>query len=53
MSHGLMHGMFWAGVLLSAIPVLLGIGIGVYVVRIWQRDRERRRARGHTEEVTP
>lgn len=53
MNHGLMQGMFWAGVLLSAVPVLLGIGIGVYALRIRQRDRDRQRARGQTEEVMP
>ncbi len=44
MDHGLMHGMFWAGVLLSSIPVLLGIGIAAYVVREWRIDRDSRRA---------
>lgn len=44
MNHGLMHGMFWAGVLLSAIPVLLGIGIASYAGRVWWIERERRRA---------
>ena len=44
MEHGLMHGMFWAGVLLSSIPVLLGIGIAAYVARVWRIDRQRRRA---------
>jgi hypothetical protein len=41
MNHGLMNGMFWAGVLLSSIPVLLGVGIAVYVFRIWQTQRVR------------
>lgn len=48
MEHGLMHGMFWAGVLLSAIPVLLGIGIASYVARVWWVERERRRAGADT-----
>ena len=51
MNHGLMHGMFWAGVLLSSIPVLLGIGIAAYATRVWHTDRERRRAGvAHNEE---
>jgi hypothetical protein len=44
MNHGLMNGMFWAGVLLSSIPVMLGIAIAAYVVREWKADRDRRRA---------
>jgi len=44
MNHGLMAGMFWGGVLLSAFPVLLGIGIFVYILR--GRRVERRRAHG-------
>lgn len=51
MNHGLMHGMFWAGVLLSSIPVLLGLGIAVYVFRSWQIEREKRRQKGATEEA--
>lgn len=34
-----MNGMFWGGVLLSAIPVLLGVGIGVYALRRFLQDR--------------
>lgn len=36
MDHALMQGMFWGGVLLSSIPILLGLGIAVYV---WKRYR--------------
>lgn len=46
MSHGLMHGMFWAGVLLSAIPVLLGLAVAIYALRAWQHDRQDRRESG-------
>lgn len=42
MSHALMNGMFWGGVLLSSIPILLGVGIGVFVLR---RLREARSSR--------
>lgn len=41
MSHGLMSGMFWGGVLLSAIPVMAGIGIGVFILRAWRHERAR------------
>ena len=52
MNHGLMHGMFWGGVLLSSIPVLLGIGIAIYVWREWRLQRNRRHsAAGAAEEV--
>lgn len=44
MNHGLMHGMFWGGVLLSSIPVLLGAGIAIYVWREWRIQRNRQRA---------
>ena len=36
MDHGLMNGMLVAGVLLSAIPISLGIAVGVRVLR-WHR----------------
>lgn len=45
-----MHGMFWAGVLLSSIPILLGLGIAVYTYRSWQVERERRRLSAVREE---
>jgi hypothetical protein len=44
MNHGLMNGMFWAGVLLSSVPVLLGAGIGAWALRAWQLERQRQRA---------
>lgn len=39
MDHGLMSGMFWGGVLLSSVPISLGIGIGIYVLRRHLADR--------------
>lgn len=33
MDRDLVHGMFWAGVLLSSIPLSLGIAAGVYALR--------------------
>lgn len=44
MNHGLMQGMFWGGVLLSSIPVSLGIGIAVYVFWRYRQERAARRA---------
>lgn len=43
MNHGLMNGMFWAGVLLSSVPVLLGAGIGAWALRAWHSERLRQR----------
>lgn len=34
-----MNGMFWGGVLLSAFPILLGVGIGLYALRRYRQDR--------------
>jgi hypothetical protein len=31
--HALMMGMFWGGLLLAAVPLLLSLGIGIYVLR--------------------
>ena len=36
MNHGLMNGMFWAGVLFSSIPVIVSIGFALY---IWRESR--------------
>ena len=37
--HELMFGMFWGGMLLAATPVLLGVGVTVYLLQ--QRRLER------------
>ncbi|MGH7475812.1 MAG: hypothetical protein ACRELD_05960 [Longimicrobiales bacterium] len=37
--HGLMMGMFWAGVLISSVPILLSLGIGAYVLRRYLLSR--------------
>lgn len=53
MSHGLMSGMFWAGVLLSIIPILASIGMALF---IWHETRLGRSDRGSAtlaEEVQP
>ena len=53
MNHGLMSGMFWGGVLISAIPVLASIGMALF---IWRQSRNERAVQqaeaGTTEEVT-
>jgi hypothetical protein len=41
MDHGLMLGMFLGGVVMMTPPVLLGIGVGVYV---WRQRRAAQRA---------
>lgn len=33
-----MHGMFWAGLLLSSIPLALGIAVGIYALRRWRES---------------
>lgn len=35
----LMMGMFWAGLLVAAVPLSLGIGIGIYVLRRYLASR--------------
>ena len=53
MNHGLMSGMFWAGVLISAIPVIATIGA---VVLVWRAVRAERIAEASDvahEEVVP
>jgi hypothetical protein len=41
MDHGVMVGMFIGGVVMMAPPVLLGVGIGVYVYRQWRAGKLR------------
>ena len=41
MSHGLMEGMLLGGLLMSAIPLALGIGVALWALR---RRREARAA---------
>lgn len=33
MNHGLMEGMLWAGLLLLAVPLAIGIGVLVLLLR--------------------
>ncbi|MBI4408305.1 MAG: hypothetical protein HY561_01275 [Gemmatimonadetes bacterium] len=40
MQHGLMNGMFWAGMLIAGVPLLLGIGVAVLL--LVRRGRARR-----------
>ncbi|HEX7049996.1 MAG TPA: hypothetical protein VF188_07250 [Longimicrobiales bacterium] len=39
MNSGLMHGMLWAGLLLAAVPLLLGLAIGGFLLRRHVFDR--------------
>jgi hypothetical protein len=39
MNHGLMSGMFWAGVLISAIPVLATVGAAAWMWRAVRAER--------------
>lgn len=50
MEHeGLRLGMFWAGVLTAAVPVLLALGVGVYVLRRYWGSRAPRSSGGSRE----
>lgn len=31
--HPLMVGMFWGGLIVSAVPLLLSLGIGIFILR--------------------
>jgi hypothetical protein len=37
---GLMVGMFWGGLLVAAVPILLTLGIGIHVLLRWRASRE-------------
>lgn len=39
MEDGFMQGMLWGGILLMAIPVLLGIGIGLFALHRYRTQR--------------
>lgn len=41
MDHDLMYGMFMAGIVLSAPPLLLGLIVGMLVLRNRRAGRER------------
>jgi uncharacterized protein (DUF2062 family) len=38
-SDPLMVGMFWAGLLVAAVPILLTVGVGIYVLRRYLQSR--------------
>ena len=49
-----MNGMFWAGVLISSVPVLVTIAAVALLWRAWQHERARTTAEdASTEEVLP
>ncbi len=35
----LMTGMFWGGLLMAAVPILLSVGIGIFVLRRYLNAR--------------
>lgn len=39
MSAGLAHGMIWAGVLLVLVPLSIGIGVALVLLRRRREDR--------------
>lgn len=41
MSHDdpLMIGMFWGGLLVASVPILLTVGVGVYILRRYLEAR--------------
>lgn len=39
MNEGLRLGMFFGGLIMALVPISLGIGIGVYVLRRYLDDR--------------
>jgi len=43
----LMNGMFWGGLLMAAVPILLSVGIGIFVLRRYLNAR-RQEPRGRT-----
>jgi len=47
-AEGLMVGMFWGGLLVASVPILLTLGIGIYVLR---RMAEARSLSGAIEET--
>jgi len=36
----LMVGMFWGGLLVASVPILLTLGVGIYVLRRYLESRE-------------
>jgi|GEM_PF-2259496 len=44
----MMVGMFWAGLLVASVPILLTLGVGLYVLRRHlESRREERSEAGH------
>ena len=39
MSHGFMHGMIWASILLSSIPVGIMLAGGIWLLRRFREER--------------
>lgn len=41
----LMMGMFWGGLIVASVPILLTVGIGIYLLRRYLDDRRGEDAR--------
>jgi hypothetical protein len=39
-NEGLRLGMFLGGLIMAAVPVSLGLGVGIYVLRRYLHDRD-------------
>lgn len=37
--HGLMQGMFYGGIVMALVPVSLGVGVGIYVLKRYLESR--------------
>jgi hypothetical protein len=46
MNEGLRLGMFLGGLIMAAVPVSLGIGVGVYVLRRYLASSDRTETEG-------
>jgi Na+/proline symporter len=44
MDHGLMTGMLWGGLVMMAVPVLFGLGVGAYVLHRFLTDKSQEQA---------
>lgn len=39
---GLAMGMFWGGLLVASVPILFTLGVGIYLLRRFLRERRER-----------
>lgn len=38
----LAQGMFWGGLIVASVPILLTVGVGIYLLRRYLRERDPR-----------